>query len=344
MSEQPLVYNDRSDPDGIMGTKWEVGAQVEDEFEIVDEADAPEPPKKEEKPKAEAKPKAESDDDEPTEEELAEYSDKVQRRISKLTKKRREEERLRQAAERRAQEYEQRVQDLDRRYQESQSLIQRGQVALLAKIQAAAELSAKEAERKYREAFERGDSDGVIEAQRELYQAQNELNQANQFKQQAEQGRQVGYQPQPQQEPQQANVPQPDPRAQQWAEKNPWFGTDAEMTAYAYGAHEKMVRQEGYDPTSDEYYAEIEARIRRRFPEAFDEGEEVTETITTPPEVDEVNQPRKAQNVVAPGGRNNGSAPHKVVLTPSMRQTAKSLGLTEEQYAKELLKMQRTQR
>jgi hypothetical protein len=337
--ESQNVFYDRSDPDGVMGTKWAVGEEVSDEFEIVDEVEDIAPPKKEEKPEKPA-PKAESkDDDEPSEEELAEYSDKVQRRISKLTKKRREEERLRQAAERRAQEVEQRAKELEQRYGESQQLIQRGQVALLAKIQRAAELASQDAERKYRDAFERGDSDALVAAQRELYEANAELQQVKQY-----QGRQAPQtQSQPVQQPPQQSVPEPDPRAKAWAERNQWFGQDEEATAYAYGLHEKMVRKEGYDPSSDEYYEEMESRIQRRFPELFDGQEELEETIVNTPKVDEANQRKPAQNVVAPGGRNNGSAPLKITLTPTMRKTAAQLGISPEDYAKEMLKIQRNQ-
>jgi DNA repair exonuclease SbcCD ATPase subunit len=338
--ESQNVFYDRSDPDGVMGTKWSVGEEVSDEFEIVDEVEDIAPPKKEEKPEKPA-PKAETkDDDEPSEEELAEYSDKVQRRISKLTKKRREEERLRQAAERRAQEIETRARELEQKYGESQQLIQRGQVALLAKIQRAAELASQDAERKYRDAFERGDSDALIAAQRELYEANAELQQVKQY-----QGQQAPQtQAQPVQQPTQPQaVPEPDPRAKAWAERNQWFGQDEEATAYAYGLHEKMVRREGYDPTSDEYYEEMESRIKRRFPELFDEPEELEETIVNTPEVDSANQRKQAQNVVAPGGRNNGSAPLKITLTPTMRKTAAQLGISPEDYAKEMLKIQRNQ-
>ena len=340
MSEETQnVFYDRSDPDGVMGTKWSLSEVVSDDFEIVDEVEDLPAPKKTPKPEKPAKAES-ADDDEPSEEELADYSDKVQKRISKLTKKRREEERLRQAAERRAQEVETRARDLEQKYGESQQLIQRGQVALLAKIQRAAELASQDAERKYRDAFERGDSDALIAAQREMYEASSELQQVKQY-----QGQQRSQSaPQTQSQPvQQFSAPEPDPRAKQWADKNQWFGTDEEATAYAYGVHEKMVRREGYDPTSEEYYSEMESRIQRRFPELFDETEELEETIVNTPEISKTNQQKPAQNVVAPGGRNNGSAPLKITLTPSMRKTAENLGISAEDYAKELLKMQRAQ-
>ena len=130
-------------------------------------------------------------------------------------------------------------------------------------------------------------------------------------------------------------APQPalDPKAEAWKEKNPWFGTDEEMTALALGLHEKLVRS-GVDPRSDDYYDRVNATMRKRFPEAFEDAEEER---TQTREAEKPTRTKPA-NVVAPVTRS--SAPRQIRLTPTQVALAKKLGLSNEQYARELMKLE----
>jgi hypothetical protein len=133
-------------------------------------------------------------------------------------------------------------------------------------------------------------------------------------------------------------APQPvsDPKAEAWKDKNPWFGTDEEMTALALGLHEKLVRS-GVDPRSDDYYDRVNATMRKRFPDYFDAEVEQEEKPTQTREAEKPTRTKPA-NVVAPVTR--GTAPRQVRLTPTQVAIAKKLGLSNEQYARELMKLE----
>ena len=127
-------------------------------------------------------------------------------------------------------------------------------------------------------------------------------------------------------------APQPviDPKAEAWKDKNPWFGTDEEMTALALGLHEKLVRS-GVDPRSDDYYDRVNTTMRKRFPDYFEEEPTQTKEAEKPART-------KPANVVAPVTRS--TAPRQIRLTPTQVALAKKLGLSNEQYAKELMKLE----
>jgi hypothetical protein len=127
----------------------------------------------------------------------------------------------------------------------------------------------------------------------------------------------------PQQRPQ---VPPPDEQAVAWQAKNQWFGTEPEMTSFAYGVHEKLVRQEDVDPKSEDYYERIDTRMKEVFPDYF--GMEKGRPPTT----------TSRSSVVAPATRNNSARPRKVQLTATQVSLAKRLGLTPQQYANQLIK------
>ena len=133
----------------------------------------------------------------------------------------------------------------------------------------------------------------------------------------------------------QAEPIQADPKALEWQERNPWFGVDPEMTSFAYGVHERLVGSEGIDPTSEEYYQLIDSRMKEVFPTHFGSSNERTNNSAV---VVETAQPRKAKPVVAPASRNTGARPRTVKLTETQVRLAKRLGLTNEQYAKQLMK------
>ena len=173
--------------------------------------------------------------------------------------------------------------------------------------------------------------DSITEAQEELTDAKLHIKEVERFRPSLQPQENVVEQRQQVQAPQ-VSAPVPDPKAQAWQQKNTWFGVDEEMTALALGLHEKLVRS-GVDPLSDDYYRRVDETMRKRFPESFDEDEEA-------PKTSEAEKPSRAKpaNVVAPVTR--GTAPRQVRLTSSQVALAKKLGLSNEQYAFELMKLE----
>ena len=171
----------------------------------------------------------------------------------------------------------------------------------------------------------------MMRAQSEFQSADYQMNQMNAERQRFAQQPQRFPEPQPpaqQPQPQVQEPPQPTEKAAKWAQDNPWFGQEKDMTALAYGVHERLVRDEGYDPNSDEYFETIDRTMRSKFPEYFgDEEVSTEEPVTKSPPV-----------VTAPSSRNNGAKPRKVKLTRTQLSLAKRLGLTPEQYANQLVK------
>jgi hypothetical protein len=328
MSEEQIEQH--SAEEKFFGVKTTFGKEKQEvsdiDIEVID--DRPEedrrPPKKEEV-KAEEQ---DSDDD-----ELEGYSEKVKKRINKLRyqqheerRKREEAERMREEAVRVAQQYA----DQSRQYQQ---IISQGEQTLVEQIRARAELTLQQAKDRYRVAYEEGNTDKVLEAQEALMNAQAEMKSAdfqlNQLKNRPKQPEQPAQQP-VQQQPQRQAPPEPSPKAVKWAEENPWFGKEKDMTALAYGVHERLVRDEGVDPNSDEYYETIDRTIRSKFPEYFgedDSGSDNTSSSTS----------RSPSVVVAPSERNNGAKPRKLRLSRTQIALAKRLGLTPEQYANQLI-------
>ena len=251
--------------------------------------------------------------------ELKDYSDGVQKRIAKLTRKMREAERQREEALTYAQsikskndEMEGRITKMDTSYvSEFESRVKTGL--------AAAKLALKNA-------IESQDVEAQISAQQQLASLTmdearvNSLKVANEQRPKAQQ-REVNINPQQQRAPQQ----QSDPRAEDWASRNSWFGNDSAMTYTAFDIHKTLVEKEGYDPKSNEYYAEVDKRIRLEFPQKFDKIEGSTTERAKP-----------AQNVAS--ARRSASTGRKktVKLTPSQVAIAKRLGVPLEDYAKQL--------
>jgi len=291
------------------------------ELEIVD--DIPKQPVKQ----------AEKEDDE----ELSDYSEKVRKRINKLKYEQHEAQRQKEAAERMREEAINYAKQLAAKNQQYESLISRGEGALVNQIKARATLALDQAKSLYKEAYEAGDAQKIIDAQEKLLNAQSEFREAEkhervlQSRQRPQQDTQQYQQaaPQPQQQP---AVPQPSQKALEWTKRNPWFGPQGNraMTALAYGVHETLVREEGVKPDTDEYYQKIDAAMKQRFPDYFEKDEEV-QVAPAPAQ-------RTPSNVVAPANRNNGAKPRKIQLTATQVSLAKRLGLTPEQYAKQLLK------
>lgn len=292
-----------------VGEDIEIGTELPDvEIEIVD--DTPEEDKGREPLKAEVK--------EEPEDELDNYSEKVQKRINQLNHRYHDERRAKEALARQNEEALRLARTV---YEENERLKQTltwGQQEYAREAEAKIDFAQKLAEDKYRKAYETGDTDGVLEAQRALNEAaiqkaqlQNQIAAAVQQSTLQTPNNQVYSSPEQQYYEQPAPPPPRDSRAEEWAARNPWFGKDEEMTSFAYGLHQKLVNN-GVDPTSDEYYQKIDNRIREVFPQNF--------------------QKARKSSTVAPASRSTGS--RKVTLTASQVAIAKRLGVPLETYAK----------
>lgn len=266
--------------------------------------------------------------DELEKDELTDYSERVKERMAQLKKVWHDERREKEAASREREEairYAQNIQEENRRLKGN---LTSGEQSYIAVAKQAAENEMNLAKREYREAYDAGDTDKIIDAQQRMNEAQYKLTQAQNYRPQFENALQTPVDDVYIQ-PERPQVPRPDRKALAWQDKNSWFGSDEEMTSLALGLHEKLVRA-GTSPTSDEYYITIDKTMRKRFPEYF--GDDSLD--------DDVPAQRKKQStVVAPASRS--TAPKKVHLSTSALALAKKLGLTPEQYARETLKLEK---
>lgn len=262
------------------------------------------------------------------EDTLEGYSERVKQRMAQLKKMHHDERREKERAERERQEavaYAQKVADQNKKLQTTLST---GEQDYIKTLVSASETDLKIAKRDYREAYESGDTDKIVEAQESMNNAQMKLAQASGMKPQYNSGQPKENEVESNQQSVQPTVSKPDAKAQAWQQKNTWFGKDEEMTSLALGVHEKLVRS-GLSPTSDEYYHRIDETMQKRFPENF--GEESLES-------DKPAQRKKPSNVVAPATRS--TAPKKVRLSKTQVAFAKKLKLTPEQYAREMIKLE----
>jgi len=251
------------------------------------------------------------------EEELEQYSDKVKKRIDKMTARLREAQRREEAALEYAKNVQSQLQQANQRYQTSDQ--QR-----LSETKSRIETQSVALKQIIRKAREEGDVDTEMEAQERLAQLVMEQRQLQNYEAVAQQRAQQPEQPVQQAQPQRPQQPaRLDPKAEQWAEDNPWFGKDTVMTHAAWGIHRELVQNEGVDPQSDEYYDELNRRIRETFPQKFAQSSQNSRSS------------RSAQ-AVAPANRSSGvnSARRTVRLTPSQVAIAKKLGVPLEEYAK----------
>lgn len=259
--------------------------------------------------------------------DLEEYSDKVKTRLKQMKKVWHDERRAKEAAYREQQEainYAKRVSDENKKLKEQYSA---GEKEFVEAAKSSAALKIEVAKKAFREAYDSGDSERLVEAQVALNEATLELNTAKNFKPAPLQPDQNAVQHQ--QVPQQT-APRPDQRAMAWQERNPWFGANRVMTSLALGLHEQL-KEDGVVIGSDDYYNELDKTIRKRFPEQFGDAGSQTNTGKEPPRT-------KPGTVVAPATRSTSS--NKVKLRASQVQLAKRLGLTPEQYAREVIKLE----
>jgi hypothetical protein len=257
--------------------------------------------------------------------DLEDYSEKVKVRLKQMKKVYHDERREKEQALRERQAAE----DLAKRIlEENRNLkgkLSEGEKTYLQTYQSAVELEVDAAKKAYREAYDAGDTDKLLDAQEKLNFAQIKLQKAKDYVPSLQ------YDPDEVQSSPEVPVARPDPRAVAWQERNTWFGQDEEMTSLALGLHQKLVKQYGNQYTStDEYWQKIDGTMRQRFPDYFQDS--------TQQESKPVSRTEKPSTVVAPATRSTSSK--KIVLKRSQLDTIKRLGITPEQYARELMKME----
>jgi hypothetical protein len=262
-----------------------------------------------------------ADFEEPTEEELAAYSEKVQARMKALTHARHDERRAKEAVQRESEETQRIARAILEENKRLKEHVNSGERVFATTLTAGAEAKLEIAKKKYKEAHEAYDADAMLAAQQELTQAQWDLNNAKNFRAPPLQAAtERVYNPLTGQEP-----PKPDPKVLQWQQHNNWFGQDDEMTAVALIQHKQLVTS-GTDPRSDEYYDKLNSHMRKRYPDFF--------KVPPKPEV------KRPASVVASAARSSG-AKSKVTLTQTQVALAKKFGLTNEQYAASVLQLER---
>lgn len=296
-----------------------VEAAQEDEFEIEIEDDTPEVDRGRQPLPKEVVEQLDKD-------ELEEYSDNVKTKLKQLKKVWNDERREKEQALREQQEA---IDFAKRMMEENKSLkgrISRGEQTFVDTYKTAAEMELDAAKRAYKDAYDMGDPEKLVEAQQQLNDAQYKLRRASEYVPALQQEETVV-----QREPE-VPASRPDPKMMAWQERNQWFGKDPEMTSLALGLHQKLVNEYGQAyPSTDEYWQKVDHTMRRRFPEAFSDSQEETPSTNR-------QRTEKAATVVAPATRTTASK--KVKLKQSTVNTIKKLGITPEAYIREMQKLE----
>jgi len=262
----------------------------------------------------------------PDDEEIENYNENVQKRIKQLKYEFHEERRAKEEAARLQDEALRYAEQIKQENDRLKKTINDGEAVLVNQAKGRVDAQLEKARAAYKSAYETGDPDALIEAQESIAKLSVEKDKYDSYK--PKPAPQPAPQPQYQQQPE---LPRkPSQMGVDWAKDNPWFGPhssgyDPEMTGYAYGFHEKLIRS-GIAPDTEEYYNQIDDAMRRVFPDKFDDGP-----------IEEIAPQRQAGNVVAPAAR-SGKKPRKVQLTSTQVSLAKRLGLSNEQYAAQLMK------
>lgn len=290
----------------------EVDLSDDFEIDVIDDLEPDERPRRAEDEPA----------DIPEDDDLESHSEAVQKRLKKLTFEAKEAERQRQVAQRERDEAARYAKSVYEQLQQAQKLSTQGQEFAVEQAKARAESELAAAKTAFRQAYDAGDSEALLAAQEQLSRAQSDLQRFQSFR----------PAPAPEQTPP-PEYPQDlrsqlDDRQRAWLDRNPWFGQNPEMTGFAQGVHHRLVNS-GVDPNSDSYYKQIDDAVKRRFADEISGGEDVV-----------TSEPRKASNVVAPAARSPKS-PRKITLTRTQVALAKRLGLSNKQYAEQLLKEKR---
>ena len=309
----PMEMEKFSFPDEQEDVKIEVDS---DKLEIEIEDDTPEDDRNKQ-------PMPEKIVEEIEKDELETYSDDVKTKLKQLKKVYHDERRAKEQAYREQQEALEATRRLLEENRKMKNILQNGEKEYVDAVKNSAQLQLELAKKAYKDAYDNGDSDKMLEAQQIMTKSTMQLERANNFKLPPLQ--EENFEVQTRQEQTQP-VRQPDNKAMAWQERNDWFGSNRSMTAYALGLHEEL-RDNGVEVGSDEYYSKLDKTMRKRFPEHFQDTLEKEET------------PKKAPTVVAAATRSTAS--RKVKLKTSQVALAKKLGLTPEQYVKELLKLEK---
>ena len=262
----------------------------------------------------------------PTDDEIESYTQGAQKRIKELTHARHDERRAKEALLREKQELERLAQHYVSENNKLKQYVSSGTEQYGAMAKTAAEAELDKARREYKAAQESFDSDAILAAQEALFEAKTKVQNAQNFRPPALQNE--NYEVQPRQQ-----APEPvraDEKTLRWQAKNQWFGTDGfeEVTSFALGLHQKLVNN-GVDPRSDDYFEQIDARVKSKFPEVFGGNDERPRSSETP---------RRPSSVVAPASRSTGT--RKIQLTPSQAALIKKYNLDPKKYVAEVLKLE----
>jgi len=325
MAENQMDVQEFEFPDEVAEKEAKKGGEIkaasEDEFEIEVENDVP-PEDRYRKP-------VDPEVVEALEEEkLEKFNNDTNAAIKEAKRVYHQERREKEAALREQQEALRIAKKLVEENKMLKSRLQNGETVYVDAVKQAAERELEVAKAEFKAAYESGDAEKLVEAQEKITNARIRMDKAENYRPQ--------FQNPSQEEENEVQIPQqqvsaPDPKALSWQKRNEWFGQDEEMTSLALGLHEKLVRS-GVPAGSDEYYKRIDVTMRKRFPENF-EGEEEVEAE----EPVKVTKP-KASTVVAPATRS--TSPKKIRMSKTQVLLAKKLGLTPEQYARELTKLE----
>lgn len=305
-------------PDEVEDKKTDTAVEEDFEVEIVD--DTP--------PEDRGRKPLNKDVEDPTDDELEEYGARSKQRIKELTHARHDERRAKEAALREREEALRVAQQLIEENKKLRGFVNTGTEAYAQTMTKNAEMELDVARREYKAAQEAYDNDAMLAAQEKMLDAKLKLENAKNFKPVPLQERETDVQI----TPSQPAASKPDEKSLRWQQRNQWFGAEGfeDLTSYALGLDLKL-RNNGVDPRSDAYYEQIDARLREKFPEAFTQNrvEDSGQTSSATP---------RKPTVVAAVTRTSGAS--KIKLTSTQVALAKKLGLTPQQYAAELLKME----
>jgi len=260
----------------------------------------------------------------PTDDEIANYSQNVQARIKELTHARHDERRKAEAALREKQELERLTQQLLEENNNLKKNVNTGREIIVSSAREKAEADLVLARKQYKEAQEAYDTDAIIAAQEALAEAKWKIENLKNYRATPLQEDKTPVQSQPRQ----TQTVQPDEKSLRWQARNQWFGSNGfeEVTSYALGLHQKLVNT-GVDPRSDEYYEQIDSRVRSKFPEVFGEPEQKSAPAA-----------KRPSTVVAPASRSTGVK--KVQLTPTQAALVKKFNLDPKKYYLEQQKLE----
>ena len=262
--------------------------------------------------------------DDVTDEELSSYDEKVQARIKKFTRGYHDERRAKEEALRERQAAEAYAKQIYEENKQLQQQLSQGSEVYIEQAKKVAEKDLEEAKRSYKQAFEDGDTDGVVAAQEQITRAVGRLDRTTQLRPLQVQEKEL--------QTRQASPPV-DQRAEQWRSDNEWFGKNRSMTAFALGLHSELVEDKGVDPTSGKYYQVIDRTMREKFPEHFGSDEEPAYEEEPP------RRATKPSTVVAPASRS--TPPNRIRLKASEAAIARRLGVPLEEYAKQVAQLKR---